>query len=162
VAAAEETSDLAVWPLKLAHILLAMTYFSTGITKLLSGGLAWMNGYTLQNYIFSDALVRNIPLGLWVAQQHTLCVLLSIGTILFEVFYFVSLVLPRTAPFFFLGGVLFHTGLYYVAGHPFYQFILLNAILLLFLDPERSPGWLRRLDALSLRWGPAKEARQPT
>jgi len=141
------TSEYGMWPLKFAHVLLTMTYFSTGVSKLLSGGLAWMNGYTLQNYVLSDAITRNIPLGVWVAQQHTLCILLSIGTILFEVFFFVSLLVPRIAPLFFLGGILFHTGLYYVAGHPFYQFILLNAILLLFLDPERVPRWLERLDA---------------
>jgi len=160
--AAEATSDLAIWPLKFAHILLAMVYFSTGISKLLSGGLAWMNGYTLQNHILSDAITRNIPLGLWVSQQHTLCILLSVGTIAFELFFFVSLFLPRTAPLFFLGGMLFHTGLYLVAGHPFFEFILLNGILLLFLDPGRSPGWLRRLDTLALPGGPRKEAEQPT
>jgi hypothetical protein len=156
------TSELAMWPLKFAHVLLAMTYFSTGMTKLLSGGLAWMNGYTLQNYILSDAITRNIPLGLWVAQQHSLCMLLSIGTVLFEVFFFVSLLVPRIAPLFFLGGILFHTGLYFVAGHPFWQFIMLNAILLLFLDPARTPGWLRRLNALSLGTAEPREARQPS
>ena len=41
---AREATDVAMWPLKLLHLLLAMTYFSTGITKLISGGLAWMNG----------------------------------------------------------------------------------------------------------------------
>ena len=47
-----------MWPLKLAHVVLAMTYFSTGITKLLAGGLAWMNGYTLQTYVFIDGINR--------------------------------------------------------------------------------------------------------
>jgi len=157
-----ETSELAMWPLKFAHLLLCMTYFSTGVTKLLAGGLAWMNGYTLQNYILSDAITRDIPLGVWVAQQHTLCILLSVGTILFELFFFVSLFLPRAAPLFFLGGIFFHTGLYFVAGHPFWQFIMLNAILLLFLDPQRTPRWLRRPDSLSPRWAAPGAARQPT
>jgi len=37
--------DTAMWPLKLGQVLLAMAYFSTGASKVLSGGLSWMNGY---------------------------------------------------------------------------------------------------------------------
>lgn len=139
----ETVSDTAIWPLKLAHVLLAMTYFSTGISKLLSGGLAWMNGYTLQNAIFSDAINRDIPIGIWLAHQHTLCVLLSVATIGFELFFFVSLLKPRVAPLFFAGGVLFHIGLFVTSGHPFFQHIVMNAMLLLFLDPERFPALVR-------------------
>lgn len=137
--------DTAMWPLKLAHVVLAMTYFSTGITKLLVGGLAWMNGYTLQTYIFIDGVNRNIPAGVWLAHQHTICVLLAIGTILFEVFFFVSILVPRAARLFFAGGILFHIGLYVISGHPFFEHILLNVILLLFLDPEWFPNQVNRL-----------------
>ncbi len=154
------TSDLALWPLRFGHVVLTMTYFSTGATKLLSGGLRWMNGYTLQNYVLSDAIDRHIPLGLWVAQHYWLCVALSVGTVIFELFYFVSLLLPRVASLIFLGAVFFHIGLYFVAGHPFYQFIVLNLIMLLFLDPERIPV-LRRIDAALLKPGPRREAPQP-
>ncbi|MEP6688258.1 MAG: HTTM domain-containing protein [Gemmatimonadales bacterium] len=146
-AVATDRSDLAMWPLRFLHVLLAMTYFSTGITKLLSGGLRWINGYTLQNDIFSDAINRGIPLGIWLSHQHTLCIFLSIGTILFETLYFVSLFLPRLAPFFFLGGLLFHLGLYYTSGHPFYEHMLLNATLLLFNDPDWFPALWRRLSS---------------
>lgn len=142
-----DRTDLAMWPLRFLHVLLAMTYFSTGITKLLSGGLRWMNGYTLQNAIFSDAINRGIPLGIWLSHQHTLCILMSIGTILFETFFFVSLFLPRLAPYFFAGGLLFHLGLYVTSGHPFYEHMLLNATLLVFNDPNWFPGMWHRLSA---------------
>ncbi len=46
-AAVPHQSDMAMWPLKTAHALMALTYFSTGLTKLVFGGLRWMNGYTL-------------------------------------------------------------------------------------------------------------------
>lgn len=150
--AAPERLETAMWPLKLAHVLLAMTYFSTGISKLISGGLAWMNGYTLQNHVFSDAINRDIPIGLWLSQQHTLCVLLAIGTIAFELFFFVSLFLPRTAVFFFAGGILFHLGLYVTSGHPFFEHIVLNTVLLLFLDPDWFPARLREVDRYLPRW----------
>ena len=157
-----EPADTVMWPLKLAHVLLAMTYFSTGISKLLSGGLAWMNGYTLQNDIFSDAINRHIPLGIWLAQQHTLCVLLSVATILFELFFFVSLILPRIAPYFFVGGILFHVGLFVTSGHPFFEHIVLNTLLLLFLDPDWFPTRLNRLNGLVSRWLTREHAHQPS
>jgi uncharacterized membrane protein YphA (DoxX/SURF4 family) len=150
----------AMWPLKLAHVLLAATYFSTGVAKLFSGGVAWMNGYTLQNYIFSDAVSRDIPLGIWLAQQETLCVVLGVFTILFEVFFFLSLVLPRTAPLFFLGGILFHIGLYATSGHPFFQHIVMNLLLLLFLDPTWFPTRIQRLGALTATRAPGAKAEQ--
>jgi hypothetical protein len=137
----QEVSETAMWPLKLAHVLLALTYFSTGASKLLAGGLGWMNGYTIQIYAFSDALVRNRPLGIWLAQYHTLGILLGAFTVMFELFYFVSLLLPRIAPLFFLTAIGFHVGLFVLMGHPFFSHILLNALLLAFLDP----GWFRAL-----------------
>jgi hypothetical protein len=150
-------STMAVWPLKLLHVLLSLTYFSTGITKLLSGGLRWMNGYTVATYTFGDAIQRHRPVGIWIAEHHTLCVLLGVATIAFETFYFVSLFLPRLAPLFFLGGVMFHFGLWVAAGQPFYQHMVMNAILFLFLDPAGLRASVRR----SERRQPAPLVRSP-
>jgi hypothetical protein len=155
-----ERVDTAMWPLKFAHVLLAMTYFSTGVSKLIFGGLQWMNGYTLQRYTFSDALHRDIPLGVWLGQQHTLAIFLSIYTILFETFFFLSLFFPRAAPFFFIAGILFQIGLYLTGGHDFFQHITLLFILLLTLTPEYWRARVRRLfEGFSA--GRQEQARQP-
>jgi Vitamin K-dependent gamma-carboxylase len=137
----ERRVDTATWPLKLAHVLLAMTYFSTGMTKVIDGGPRWLNGYTLQTYILGDAVPRGFPFGIWLAQQHTLCVALSVFTIFFEVFFFLSLVFPWTAPFWFLGGVFFHIGLYEAAGHDFFQHIVLLTALLVCTAPAWWQTW---------------------
>jgi hypothetical protein len=152
-----EATDMAMWPLKLLHLLLALTYFSTGITKLISGGFAWMNGYTLQRYIFSDAITSHLPLGIWLSQQYTLCVILSVLTILFEVFYFVSMLVPRVAPFIFLGAIFFHIGLYATSGHPFFPHMVMNAVLLFFLDPAWFPAQVRKLEAAFVRTGAGEQ-----
>lgn len=136
-----ERVDTAMWPLKLAHVLLAMTYFSTGASKMISGGPAWLNGYTLQAYTFADAMNRDIPLGIWLAQQHTLAVLLSVFTVIFELFFFLSLILPRMAPLFFFSGLLFQIGLLATAGHGFFQHMVLLVLLLLFINPEWWRAW---------------------
>lgn len=134
-----EEVDTAMWPLKLAHVLLAMTYFSTGATKLISGGLSWMNGYTLQSYTFGDAIARGFPVGIWLGQHYTISLILSVFTILFELFFFLSLFFPRAAPLLFINGVFFQIGLFASAGHPFFQHIVLLVLLLFFI----SPGWWR-------------------
>jgi hypothetical protein len=154
--------DTAMWPLKLIWVLLAMTYFSTGITKILSGGLRWMNGYTLQIYTFGDALSTGMPLGIWLAGQHTLSIVLAIFTIAFETFFFLSLLFPRTAPLFFLTGISFHIGLYLTSAQPFYPHITLLFILLVCLDP----GWWRvyadQLTGLSSRLRKPEQLKQPS
>jgi hypothetical protein len=140
----ERRVDTATWPLKFAHVLLAMTYFSTGMTKVIDGGPRWLNGYTLQMYILGDAVPRGFRFGIWLAQQHTLCVALSVFTIFFEVFFFLSLVFPRTAPFWFIGGVFFHIGLYEAAGHNFFQHIVLLTALLVCTAPAWWETWGRK------------------
>lgn len=135
-AEASERVDTAMWPLKLAHVLLAMTYFSTGMSKLIAGGPQWLNGYTLQGYTFADAMNRNIPLGIWLGQQHNLAIALSVFTILIETFFFVSLFLPRVAPFIFVAAFFFQVGLLLSAGHGFFQHMVLLVLLLVFITPE--------------------------
>jgi len=140
---ASDMSDMAIWPLKVVHVLLAMTYFSAGMSKLLYSGVRWLNGYTLQGHTFGDALERGHPLGLWLARQHDLAVVLSVGTILLEVFFFLSLFLPRLAPPFFFGALAFQVGLYLAAGYDFFQHVVLLTLLLFFLYP----GWWRTIHA---------------
>jgi uncharacterized membrane protein YphA (DoxX/SURF4 family) len=135
-------SEMAIWPLKVMHVLFALTYFSAGMSKLLHSGTRWLNGYTLRGHTFGDALERGHPVGIWLAQQHELAVALSIFTILLEVFFFVSLFLPRFAPLFIAAALAFQIGLYVSAGYDFFQHIVLLTLLLFFLRPN---WWQSRL-----------------
>jgi hypothetical protein len=154
-----ERVDTAMWPLKLAHVLLALTYLSTGMTKLIAGGPQWLNGYTLQGYTFADAVNRNIPLGIWVGQQHTLAIVLSVFTILLETFFFVSLFLPRLAPVIFISAFFFQVGLVLTGGHGFYYHMVLLVLLLFFITPEWwQTLWAKYLD----RSSPPASARPAT
>jgi hypothetical protein len=119
------------------QIVIALAYLCAGLCKLHEGGLAWLNGYTLQTYLFHDALHWNRPLGLWVARQHELCVLLSIGAVALEVFFFVAVVWRRAAPFFLLGGAALHISIFMLQAAPFFQLIILYVV---FIDFERVFG----------------------
>jgi hypothetical protein len=141
-AAGTDISELAIWPLKLIHVLLGLTYFTAGLAKMVHSGLRWMNGYTLQGHTLMDALSRGHPVGVWLAQQHTLAIVLSVFTILFELFFWVSLVVPRRwVPAFLLTALMFQVGLYVSGGYDFFQHMVLLVLLLLFLVPE----WWQRL-----------------
>lgn len=124
----------AIWPMKLTQWLLCFAYVSTGMAKVVYGGLQWINGYTLQQIIFSSATWREIPLGIWLAQYHTVCMVLSIGVVLFEVFFFVALLAPRTLPLFLAGGAAMHLGIHFFEGSSFFQYLVLYAV---FIDFER-------------------------
>lgn len=145
-------SDMAMWPLKTAHALMALTYFSTGLTKLVFGGLRWMNGYTLQAYLLADGVRRDLPIGVWLAQHRTLCVLLSIGTVVFELTFAISLFRPRIAPLFFLGGLFFQIGLLVSAGHHFYPHMFVLLLLLFLLEPEWWQSRLRKYFGIHITW----------
>jgi uncharacterized membrane protein YphA (DoxX/SURF4 family) len=152
-------SDMAMWPLKTAHALMALTYFSTGLTKLVFGGFRWMNGYTLQAYLLADGLRRDIPFGVWMAQHRTLCVLLSIGTVVFELSFCISLIRPRTAPLFFLGGLFFQIGLLVTAGHHFYPHIYVLLLLLFLIEPGWWQSPVRKYFGFRIAWaGPELSA----
>jgi hypothetical protein len=124
--------ETAVWPLRLTQVLLSLAYFSTGLVKMVYGGLEWLNGYTLQQSIFRDAVRGQHELGIWLAQQHELCWLLSFGVVFFELFFFVSVLWPRTAWLWIIGGSLMHIGIFVTMGAPFFQHIVLYVVFLNF------------------------------
>jgi hypothetical protein len=123
-----------MWPLILIQVLLAYAYFSTGTAKLIYSGLEWMNGYTLQKYMLGNAINFDRPVGIWLSQQYALCYILSIITILFEVFFFAVLFLRKFTLLFLIGGILFHLGIYVTMSAPFFQHIVLYIV---FIDFER-------------------------
>ena len=52
---------MAISPLKLRSVDRA-DVFSTGLTRLVFGGLRWMNGYSLQAYLLADRIRRDLPI----------------------------------------------------------------------------------------------------
>lgn len=62
------------------------------------------------------------------------------------------------ARFIFVGAILFHISLYVISGHPFFEHIVLNVILLFFLDPEWFPAQVNKLTAGRSQHQPAVQA----
>ena len=142
--ASGRTSRDAAWVPLLLRWLLALAYFSAATSKLWTGGLEWMNGYTLQYFTFVKGTALDRPLGVWLSTQHELARLLSIFTILFETLFFLVLVRPRLSRLFVVAGTGLHVGIFLCIGAPFFQFIALYVVFLSALRPARLEA-LRRL-----------------
>ena len=119
----EETSIFAKWPLLLIQWIFAIVYLDSGMSKLLKGGVNWMNGYTLQYYLWQDGLKWERPFGIWFAQQHALAVLSSWVAILFEVTFPIVLIFPKLVWLYIPLGASFHGGIYLAQKAPFLKYI---------------------------------------
>jgi hypothetical protein len=126
-------SRLFFWPIRLTQWLVAVAYLEAAFAKLTVGGLYWMNGYTLQQYLLTDGIRWGQPLGVWLAQYHNLAHLLSMGTVAFELSFFVILFrcfkLARwLTPAYLLGGLIMHTAIFLLQSAPFWPLMSLYAM----------------------------------
>jgi predicted DCC family thiol-disulfide oxidoreductase YuxK len=135
-------SDMARWPLRLIQWMFGLIYFSAGISKLANGGLRWFNGYTLAYDVASDGLDRGSSLGVWMSRQIFALRLLSVFTIVFELAFWVVLLLPGLTLLFVLSGIAVHVGIYATQRAPFPQLVVLYIV---FIEQLRRqvPGWDR-------------------
>jgi predicted DCC family thiol-disulfide oxidoreductase YuxK/uncharacterized membrane protein YphA (DoxX/SURF4 family) len=118
-------SSFARWPIRNAQWLLAMAYLSAGLSKLVNGGLAWFNGYTLVYYAANDGLQWGAPLAPALVGHPAVASLFSIGAVALELTFWLAIVFPRLVPLFVLGGTAMHLSIYFVQKAPFFQFIFL-------------------------------------
>ena len=119
--------DTATWALRLIQCLLGLACFSSGSSKLLDGGLAWMNGATLQQMVLTDYVRHGMPAGLWLAQSFWLCVAGAVMTILVEVFFFVAVFVTGARKYLLPAGAALHIGIYVTMAAPFFTWVALYA-----------------------------------
>ena len=99
-----------LWPLWLIKLTVALLYFSAGVQKLRRCGLKWCDGRSLQAYLVQHYLWGDTKRALQLANQPPLCMLLSSVLLLFELTFWVVLVLPRLTVFYLVAGIVFHLG----------------------------------------------------
>ena len=126
-------TDTAAWALRLMQCLLAIAYFSAGSSKLVDGGLYWMNGATLQQIVLTDYVRFGMPAGLWLAQSFWLCVAGAAITITVETFFFVAVFVTRARKYLLAAGAALHLGIYLTMAAPFFTWMVLYVV---FVDFE--------------------------
>jgi hypothetical protein len=104
-----ETSPYARWPILLGQWMFALIYLSAFLEKLFfTGGLDWVNGYTLMYHMAHDSLWRGSVLGLWMQQHWALVLLGQLTVVAFQGTFWVSLLLPRLKLIYVPLGFTFH------------------------------------------------------
>ncbi len=140
----EAESEFARWSLLLIQGVYVLIYFSCAISKLHHGGLAWMNGQTLQYYLMEDGLRWNRPLGIWLSHHHTLVAGLSWLTILFEGTFVLAVLIPWLAWVYVPVGLAFHYGIYVAMDAAFFQLMTIYCVFVPWAQAcQRLVGWLQ-------------------
>ena len=117
------------WSLQLIRISIAMVYFLSSLEKIFISQLSWLKPDTLKTYM--DFHETN--LSKFIAQYDSLCILISSGTLLFQLSFILIIFLPKYKWFWIIGGILFHTGTLLVMkiGHPLNPWIV---VYIFFID----------------------------
>jgi hypothetical protein len=132
------------WALRTMSIATVLTYVVAGVSKLRAGGVAWLTGRALGEWLAFDA-VRKIELGsfhspvaVWVASSPLLCGLLAVFTLLVELGAPVALASPRLARAWSIAAWCFHAGILMTMAIGFF-YPLSGVAFASLLDIERHP-----------------------
>jgi hypothetical protein len=105
------------WTLRTMSIATVLTYVVAGVSKLRAGGIAWLTGRALGEWLAFDA-VRKIELGsfhspvaVWVATSPALCFVFAVFTLIVELGAPLALASPRIARGWTIAAWLFHAGI---------------------------------------------------
>lgn len=122
-------SAFARWPLLLMQWIIALTYLSAAGSKLVYGGWQWFDGYTMTYHFLRFALQPGHEGAVFAASLPPWThVVPSIIAILFELTFFVAVLVPRTAWLYVLIGIGFHAVVYETMGIGFFQTIVLYSV----------------------------------
>jgi uncharacterized membrane protein YphA (DoxX/SURF4 family) len=117
-----------LWPLRLVQWMFALTYFGAGMEKLVNGGLGWFRGTTLAYNFALDALHRNHPLGVWLAERADWLPPLAVASLLFELTFPLAVLVPGLAIWYVAFGISFHLSVYIIHGPPFFEHMALFVV----------------------------------
>ena len=123
-AGAPNTSEFALWPLRLVQWFLCLIYLSAGISKLVNGGPAWLDASTMQYYLIGDGILRHANLGLFAASHPSILPILATFAIAFELSFVLVMFIPVLAWVYIPLGVLMHTGIFAMQHIRFFQFFV--------------------------------------
>lgn len=158
LAVASFLRDAERWTLRTMSIATVLTYVVAGISKLRAGGLAWLTGRALGEWLAFDALRKielgsfHSPVAVWVATSPALCFVFAIFTLLVELGAPVALVSPRLARVWSIAAWLFHVGILVTMAIGFF-YPLSGIAFVSMLDLSKSPRFARFLEKLS---GPSR------
>lgn len=119
----------ARWPVQLLLWMFSLIYLSAAYFKLKTGGLAWLNGDTLQFYLLQDGLRWGQPWALRIAGWHSAAVILSVASLAFESGFFLVLIVPNLLWFAVPFGFGLHLSIQILMKAGFFEYLALYGAL---------------------------------
>ena len=113
------------WPVRTAMVVVAGGYFFSGFAKLHNSGISWVTSGNLRwvLYASSDSQSSANHLALFVADRAWLSHLFAAGALLLEISFPVVLFRRGLAPYFALGAVALHTGIWLTMGLDYWAWV---------------------------------------
>jgi len=116
------TGEEARWPIQFARVAITLLMFGAGVNKLRSSGIPWITSDTMRTYL----ILKEAPLGLWLAQWPLFCHFLAGFAVVTEFFYPVALISKRLARLWVPAGFAMFTGIYFLLNVSFFFLMFLN------------------------------------
>lgn len=110
------------WPVRIMQIQLCFMYFFTGLVKIVNDlpalfqtgkvpdGADWLTGHAVY-WVLNDIELNRVPYA-WLATPLWLCMVLSWGTLVFEIGFPLLVLSRRLRPWLLLAGLSFHLGIW--------------------------------------------------
>ena len=121
-------SPFARWPILLIQWFFVLMYLSGVYSKLTSGGLDWINGYTLQYYMMQDHIRKGSPLALYIAQFHYLLLFAQYIVIFIQSTFSLAVIFPHLRWIYVPLGFTFHTVILFTLKAEFFQWMALYVV----------------------------------
>jgi hypothetical protein len=134
------------WPIRAIWVVLALVFFSAGVSKLRTSGLAWvvsdsMAIFLVQHQYHVGNAIPLTALGLVLARQAWLCRCLAAATLVCEVGYPVALVSRPVRALVLPGTLLMQVGIRVLLGPTFLDMMACNVF---WVPWGRVLGWAQR------------------
>jgi predicted DCC family thiol-disulfide oxidoreductase YuxK len=123
--AAPNTSEYALWPLRLMQWFMCIIYLSAGLSKLKYGGMSWLDASTLRYYLVDDGIRRHATIGLIAASHPLLLPALAGFSLAFELSFVLVMFVPVLVWVYIPLGVVMHSGIFAMQDIRFFQFFVI-------------------------------------
>lgn len=122
------------WPRKTILGLMSLAYFGAFYCRMVTDP-RWLDGTTLQGYLFERAIRHDVPIAFEVAQSYPACLAFGIATSLFEATFFLIMFFPRLGWIYAVGGLALHTSIRELMAIDFFEFFILNYLAMIEWEP---------------------------
>ena len=96
------------WSIQTIKLVIGLVYFAAFMAKLMNGGWGWFDGTVMQSNFLERYLVMNSEVPYILAHQEWLCILIGIGTMVFEGLFWAVIFFRRFDWMFGLSAPFFH------------------------------------------------------